>query len=110
MHEGTYKADTCISFRDSFVAQTVKKTVVILDNSPIHRSRKFKAKMKEWEEQDVLIFFLPPYSPELNLIKILWRRIKYQWIPFDAYLSFQYLKERLSFVLNTVGKQYDIIF
>jgi transposase len=66
--------------------------------------------MKEWEEQDVLIFFLPPYSPELNLIEILWRRIKYQWIPFDAYLSFQNLKERLSFVLNNVGKQYDIIF
>lgn len=68
------------------------------------------AKMKEWEEQDVLIFFLPPYSPELNLIEILWKRIKYQWIPFDAYLSVQNLKERLSFVLNNVGKQYDIIF
>jgi hypothetical protein len=47
------------------------KTVVILDNSFIHRSKKFKAKMKEWEEQEVLIFFLPPYSPELNLIEIL---------------------------------------
>ena len=70
----------------------------------------FMAKMKEWEEQDVLIFFLPPYSPELNLIEILWKRIKYQWIPFDAYLSVQNLKERLSFVLNNVGKQYDIIF
>jgi len=68
------------------------------------------AKIEEWKEQDVLIFFLPPYSPELNLIKILWRRIKYQWIPFDAYLCFQNLKERLSFVLNNVGKQYDIIF
>jgi len=93
-----------------FVAQTVKKTFVIIDNSPIHRSRKFKAKIEEWKDQDVLIFFLPPYSPELNLIEILWKRIKYQWIPFDAYFSFQNLKERLSFVLNNVGKQYDIIF
>lgn len=56
-----------------------KKTVVILDNSPIHRSRMFMAKMKEWEEQDVLIFFLPPHSPELNLIEILWKRIKYPY-------------------------------
>ena len=110
IHEGTYNADTCISFMDSFVAQTVKKTVVILDNSSIHRSRKFKSKIEEWKEQDVLIFFLPPYSPELNLIEILWKRIKYLWIPFDAYLSFQNLKERLSFVLNNVSKQYDIIF
>lgn len=28
----------------------------------------------------------------------------------DAHLSFHNLKERLSFVLNNVGKQYDIIF
>ncbi len=110
VYEETYNATTCIGFMDDFVAQTKKKTVVILDNSPIHRSKKFKAKIKEWEEQDVLIFFLPPYSPELNLIEILWKRIKYQWIPFDAYLSFQNLKERLSLVLNNVGKQYDIIF
>ena len=38
--------------------------------------------------KDVLIFFLPPYLPELNLIKIIWRRIKYQWIPFETYLCF----------------------
>jgi hypothetical protein len=30
MHESTYNADTCISFMDRFVTQTVKKTVVIL--------------------------------------------------------------------------------
>jgi len=110
MCEGSYKAEACTGFIDRFVASTVKKTVIVLDNSPVHRSKKFKAKIKEWEEKDVLIFFLPPYSPELNLIEILWRRIKYQWMPFDAYLSFQNLKERLSFVLSNVGKQYDIIF
>ncbi|KAA6323078.1 hypothetical protein EZS27_027452, partial [termite gut metagenome] len=42
-------------------------------------------------EKEVLIFFLPVYSPELNLIEILWRRIKYQWIPFDAYGCFENL-------------------
>jgi len=95
---------------DRFVTQTVKKTVVILDNSPIHKSKKIMAKIEEWKEKDVLIFFLPPYSPELNLIEILWRRVKYQWIPFDAYICFQNLKERLSYVLSNFGEKYDIIF
>jgi len=108
--ETTFNTDKIICFMDNFVAQTVKKTVVILDNSPIHRSKKFKAKMAEWEEQDVYIFFLPPYSPELNLIEILWRRIKYQWLSFDAYLCFQNLKERLFDVLLNTGIKYDIIF
>ena len=108
--ESTFDTDKIISFLDSFVEQTIKKTVVILDNSPIHKSKKFIAKMEQWKEKDVFIYFLPPYSPELNLIEILWRRIKYQWIPFNAYICFQNLKERLSYVLNNFGKKYDIIF
>jgi transposase len=108
--ETTFNTDKIIDFMNSFVDQIVKKTVVILDNSPIHKSKKFMAKIQEWKERDVLIFFLPPYSPELNLIEILWRRIKYSWIPLDAYLCFQNLKDRLSFVLNNFSTKYDIIF
>ena len=108
--ETTFNSDKAILFMDRFVAQTVKKTIVILDNSPIHKSRKFLAKVEEWKEDDVWIYFLPLYSPELNLIEILWRRIKYQWLPFNAYLGFQNLKERLSFVLDNFGKIYDIKF
>jgi transposase len=108
--ETTFNTDKFICFMDKFVEQIVKQTVVILDNSPIHKSKKFMAKIKEWKEKDVLIYFLPPYSPELKLIEILWKRIKYQWLPFDAYLCFQNLKERLSYVLNNFSIKYDIIF
>jgi len=55
--ETTFNSDRFISFMDNFVAQTVKKTVVILDNCPIHKSRKFMAKIEEWKEQDVWIYF-----------------------------------------------------
>jgi transposase len=95
---------------EKFVDQTLKKTVVILDNSPIHKSKKFMAKIEEWKEKDVLIYFLPPYSPELNLIEILWKRIKYQWLDFDAYKSFQNLKDQLNLIMNSFGNKYDIKF
>ncbi len=108
INETTFNTDKIILFMDKFADQIVNRTVVILDNSPIHRSKKFMAKIREWKEKDLLIFFLPPYSPELNLIEILWRRIKYNWLPFEAYLCFQNLKERLSYVLNNFGKLYDI--
>jgi transposase len=108
--ETTFNSDRIICFMNRFVEQTVKKTIVILDNSPIHKSKKFMAKIEEWKEKDVFIYFLPPYSPELNLIEILWRRIKYQWLDFDAYKSFQNLKEKLNFVLNNFGVKYDIKF
>ena len=108
VNETTFNTDKFILFMNKFADQIVKKTVVILDNSPIQRYKKFMAKIKEWKEKDLLIFFLPPYSPELNLIEILWRKIKYQWLPFDAYLCFQNLKERLLYILNNFGKLYDI--
>jgi len=110
MNETTFNAENAINFMDRFVNQITKKTVVILDNSPVHKSKKFMAKIEQWAENDVLIFFLPTYSPELNLIEILWRKIKYEWIPFDAYICFQNLKERLSHVLCNFGKIYDIKF
>jgi transposase len=28
----------------------------------------------------LILKYLPPYSPELNLIEILWRHIKYRWL------------------------------
>lgn len=108
--QSTFNSEKLIAFMDDFFKQTVKKTVVILDNSPIHRSKKFMAKVEQWKEQDLWIYFLPPYSPELNLIEILWRRIKYQWLDFAAYQNFQTLEEKLNLVLDNFGREYDIKF
>lgn len=35
--KSTFNSDRIICFLDRFVKQTIKKTVVILDNSPIHK-------------------------------------------------------------------------
>jgi transposase len=83
---------------------------VIPDNSPIYKSKTFKAKINEWKEKYLLIYFLPTYSQELNLIEILWRRIKYNRFSFDVNLCFQNLKERLSYVLNNFAKLRYYIF
>ncbi len=103
-------SDTVISFIDQFSTTINKKTIIVLDNAPIHRSNLFKDKIKKWTEQDLFIFFLPAYSPELNKIEILWRFIKYKWLPFDAFLNFQNLKERLNDILNNIGEKYVINF
>lgn len=110
VNETTFNSDKIIAFIDRFCTQITKKTVLILDNSPIHRSKIFMAKIEEWQELDLLIYFLPTYSPELNLIEILWRRMKYQWLPFDAYLSFENLRKNVSEILTNFGGKYDIKF
>lgn len=108
--EGSLNTIDLVHYIDGFCKTINKRTIIVLDNAPIHRSKLFKSKIREWEKQDLYIFFLPPYSPELNKIEILWRFIKYKWLPFDAFLNFQNLKDRLYDVLNNIGAKYVINF
>jgi hypothetical protein len=48
-----------IAFLDDFAQQIKQKTVVVLDNAPIHHSDEFQEQIAIWEEQDLFIFFLP---------------------------------------------------
>lgn len=95
---------------DEFSKTISNKTVVILDNASVHRSQEFQNKISEWQEKDLYIKYLPPYSPELNLIEILWRFIKYHWLPFSAYLSFKHLTASVEDILRNIGRKYQIAF
>ena len=87
-----------------------KETIVILDNTPWHRSKAFMAKLQEWQTKDLYIFHLPSYSPHLNLIETLWRKIKYEWLRPKDYNSKTALKKRLKEILTTFGQQFEISF
>ena len=109
-HTGHITSKEIISLLDSFCVKLQQKTVVVVDNAPTHRSKAFLQKIKQWQEQDLYIFFLPPYAPELNKIEILWRKIKYQWLHFQAYLSWQNLQGQLKYVLDNIGLKYILNF
>lgn len=109
-HTGHLSSQEISSLLDSFCQKLQQKTIVVLDNAPTHRSKTFLEKVKQWQEQDWYIFFLPPYSPELNKIEMLWRKIKYQWLAFDAYLSWQNLQLYLYHVLENINQKYIFHF
>jgi transposase len=69
----------------------------------------FRGNIEQWKKQGLTIIPITPYSPELNIIEI-WRKIKYEWLPFSAYESFQSLKDALFEVLANIGKSYTIKF
>jgi len=77
--------DVVIEHFNLFANEITKETIAVIDNASIHTSKKFKAMLKTWESQGLKIFYLPPYSPQLNPIEILWKFMKYYWIEFDAY-------------------------
>jgi len=103
-------SDMVIAVFDEFIEQITKKTVIVVDNASFHTSKKFKAKIEEWNQKDVEIFYLPPYSPELNPIEILWKFMKYHWIDFNAYKSIQNMKYYVENILSNYGSKYEINF
>lgn len=108
--KGAVDGNTVAAFFESFSKGLEKKTFVILDNAPVHRSRAFIAHLPKWAKRGLIVKFLPPYSPELNLIEILWKKIKYEWLPLSAYLSFKSLQEAVENILRRFGSDYVIKF
>jgi hypothetical protein len=52
-----------------------EKLVVVLDNVGYHKSRQTLAWWQQWQHQ-LCLFFLPAYTPELNLMERVWRYVK----------------------------------
>lgn len=53
---------------------------VVIDNYSIHTSSITKKNIIEWEKEGIYLYFLPPYSPELNLIENKWNILKHHAI------------------------------
>jgi transposase len=109
-YTGNSNSDTLIKFLDKFSNNLKQRTTVVMDQAPIHTSDKFLAKLPEWKSKNLEIFWLPTYSPKLNLIEILWKFIKYEWIEIEAYENWNSLVKYVKNVLNNVGSQYVINF
>ena len=103
-------SEVVIACIDDFCKSCQKLTFIVLDQASIHTSGMIQEKEEEWRENNVVLFWLPTYSPELNLIEILWRFMKYEWIEFSAYESWINLVEYVEKVLIGFGDEYVINF
>ena len=108
--EGKVDTPVIVECFGQFSKQITKRTYVFLDNSPLHRAQEFIRHIPQWVKRGLIIKYLPPYSPELNLIETLWRFIKYHWLPFSAYMSFSCLVQAVEDILTCFGTDYTINF
>ncbi len=103
-------SDVVISCIDTFFPEVSKPTVIVMDQASIHRSDAILDKIEEWLERGITIFELPSYSPELNLIEIFWRFIKYQGMEIDAYSNWTTFVASVENILKEFGQKYVINF
>lgn len=68
-----YDADTFLAFLKKITAAYPEgKIVMILDNARIHHAKLLRPFLQEMKEKLELVF-LPPYSPQLNVVEDLWK-------------------------------------
>ena len=71
-------SDDVIAFFDSIAEQPRSvPCIVLLGNANIHRGNAMEAKRGKWQARGLYLYYLLPYSPELNRIEILWKQAKY---------------------------------
>jgi transposase len=105
IHTGSVSA--CFA---AFCHTITKKTVVVVDTASLPTREAFEDRIPYGKKQGWVIKYLRPYSPELNLIESLWRRITYPWLPFSAYECLNAVREALEAILSQVGSEYQITF
>ncbi len=85
-------------------------TVVVLDNARVHKSKQVQERRAFWEQRGLFLFYLPPYSPHLNIVEVLWRKLKYEWLQPADYHSAQTLFYQTRQALAAVGTLLRINF
>lgn len=90
--------------------QMEKLTVVVLDNASVHIAGLIKARRAVWEQRGLYLFYLPRYSPHLNIVEILWRKLKYEWLQPADYETTEGLFYTVRQALAAVGKSLKINF
>ena len=65
IYKDRMNADTFIKFMKRLIKDAGRKVFLILDNLPVHHSYKARDWLEEHTDQ-IEVFFLPSYSPELN--------------------------------------------
>jgi transposase len=77
------------------------KIVIILDNASFHKRKDILEKI-EAEMPNIILEFLPPYSPDYNLIELVWHSAK-EYIAHRLFESVEQLEELLNKLLNEGG-------
>src|SRR3989344_4209845 len=111
LEEATINSGSVVRlFKKLIIKHPVGKIHLVLDNASYHHSKVVKAWLKK--HRRFKLHFLPPYSPNLNLIERLWRffHAKVTWNRYFATFE-EFRRETLKFFkhLSQYGPELDTL-
>lgn len=102
------KAENVAEFINDFSLTIKRPTFIVLDNASVHTGGKMKEMIEKWRRRGLYIFYLPPYSPHLNIAETLWRILKAKWIKPCHYIDTSTLFNATHEILDGIGEKYRV--
>lgn len=75
LYEGSFDGDVFIDFLKKLLTTLDGKITLIVDGHPVHRRKKVQEFVDETKGK-LKLYFLPPYSPEMNPDEFIWQATK----------------------------------
>ena len=110
LSEATITGNFVMEQLDRFSLSIRKLTVVVLDNARIHSGKQITERIAVWQRRGLFIVYLPIYSPHLNIAETVWRKLKYEWLSAEDYLSKEHLQYAVRQALWAFGTSLRIKF
>ncbi|QQS31391.1 MAG: IS630 family transposase [Sphingobacteriales bacterium] len=99
-----------VNHLDKLSLKIRKHTVVVLDNSSVHQSKLLNLLLPIWQNRGLFVFFLPTYSPHLNIAETMWRKLKCEWLVPEDYLEKDNLLYAVNCCMDNIGNYLKINF
>jgi len=75
LYEGSFVQQTFITFLERLMTTTDRPITIVVDGHPVHHGKGVKS-FVESTNGKIKLYFLPPYSPELNPDELVWNNTK----------------------------------
>lgn len=109
LHEGRFTSVDFIAFCKRLLRDLDGKIFLIIDNSSVHTSKAVRAFTQNETDGRLELFFLPPYSPELNPDEWVWNNVKNSQIARRGVQNFSELKRAARTALHRLQKTPGIL-
>ncbi len=108
LFDGSFTVDVFLDFIKRLVRSSERKVYLIVDRHPVHRAKKVRQWLEENEEK-IRMFYLPPYSPELNPDEYLNNDVKSNAVGRRRPATKDEMKRNISSYLRSTQKQPAIV-
>jgi transposase len=101
--QGRMSAERFIEFLQRLLENQTRRIFLIVDNHPAHRAKKVQEFVTSTLSR-LELYFLPPYSPELNPTEFVWNQAKSHRLGRQVINSKEQLENRVVSVLRSIQK------